>query len=142
MDAICDPGASRRAHGDTGEARSGSRARPSDHPDLAAAAAAAKEAIATIGFESRHGRAGRHRDCVEHLAASRIDTPHLALIALPGAVPEFAVDPGDAGDEAVGLDGAKDRAGLGIDLMDLARPIMPDPKCAFGPGEAWSRCIC
>ena len=35
----------------------------------------------------------------------------LALVAFPGAVPQLAVDPGHAGDEAVRLDGAHDRAG-------------------------------
>ena len=50
-------------------------------------------------------------------------------------MPELAVDPGDAGDEAVGLDGAQNRPGLGIDLMDLALPILPDPERPFGPGE-------
>ena len=50
-------------------------------------------------------------------------------------MPELAVDPGDAGDEAVGLDGAEDRAGLGIDLMDLAVAVLPDPECPFGPGQ-------
>ena len=50
-------------------------------------------------------------------------------------MPELAVDPGDAGDEAVGLDGAKDRACLGIDLVDLPVAILPDPERAFGPGE-------
>ena len=66
----------------------------------------------------------------------RIDAPQIALVAFPGAVPELAVDPGDAGDEAVGLDGAQDRAGFGIDLMDLALAVLPDPERAFGPGEA------
>ncbi len=56
-------------------------------------------------------------------------------VAFPGAVPELAVDPGDPGDEAVGLDGAKDRPGLGIDLMDLPVAILPHPERAFGPGE-------
>ena len=50
-------------------------------------------------------------------------------------MPELAVDPGDPGDEAVGLDGAKNRAGLGIDLMDLTVAILPDPERPFGPGE-------
>ena len=33
------------------------------------------------------------------------------------------------------LDGAQDRAGLGIDLMDLALAILPDPERALGPGQ-------
>ena len=61
--------------------------------------------------------------------------PQLALVIFPGGVPELAVDPGDAGDEAVGFDGAKNGSGFGIDLMDLPVPILPDPERAFGPGE-------
>ncbi len=33
-------------------------------------------------------------------------------------MPQLAIDPGDTGDEAVGLDCAQHLAGLGIDLMD------------------------
>src|SRR6185437_4891501 len=39
-------------------------------------------------------------------------------------------------DEAVGLDGAQDRARVRIDLMDLAVPIRADPERAFGPGKS------
>jgi hypothetical protein len=52
----------------------------------------------------------------------------LALVAFPCAVPQRAVDPGDARDEAVGFDGAKDRAGFRVDLMDLALAIVADPQ--------------
>ena len=50
-------------------------------------------------------------------------------------MPELAVDPGDAGDEAVGLDGAENRPGLGVDLVDLSIPILPHPEHPFGPRE-------
>jgi hypothetical protein len=50
-------------------------------------------------------------------------------------VPELAVDPGDPGDDALGLDGAKNRACLGIDLMDLPAPMLPHPERPFGPCE-------
>src|SRR6266478_1418641 len=36
---------------------------------------------------------------------------------------------------AVGLDRAKNRPCLGIDLMDLPVPILPHPECPFGPRE-------
>ena len=62
--------------------------------------------------------------------------PQLALVTFPGGVPELAIDPGDTGDEAVGLDGAKDGACLRIDLVDLAVPVLSDPERSFGPGEA------
>src|SRR5262249_20280586 len=59
----------------------------------------------------------------------------VAFVAFPGAVPEIAVDPSDAGDDAVGLDGAEDRSRLGIDLVDLAAPMLANPERAFVPGE-------
>lgn len=61
-------------------------------------------------------------------------------------MPEFAVDPGDAGNETVGLDGTKDCPGFGINLMDFPVAVLPDPQCAFGPcetrvtaGRRWDR---
>ena len=51
-------------------------------------------------------------------------------------MPELAVDPADTSDEALGLDGAQDVAGLRIDLVDLAAVMLADPKRAFGPGKA------
>src|SRR6516225_8568485 len=92
-----------------------------------AAAAAAEEAIASIGLESRDACASRHFEPLQHLAGFGINPPHIAL---------FAIHPGDAGDEAVGLDRAEDRPGLRVDLMNFSRPILADPERAFGPGEA------
>ena len=48
---------------------------------------------------------------------------------------QLSVDPGDAGDEALGLDGAKYHPCLGIDLIDLPVPILPHPERPFGPRE-------
>jgi hypothetical protein len=50
-------------------------------------------------------------------------------------VPQLAVDPGDAGNDAVGFDGAKNDSRFGIDLMDLAASVLPHPERPFGPGE-------
>jgi len=50
-------------------------------------------------------------------------------------MPQLSVYPGDSRDEAVGVDGAKDRACVGIDLVDLAVPILPHPERPFGPCE-------
>ncbi len=50
-------------------------------------------------------------------------------------MPELAVDPGDSCDEAVGFDGAQDRAGIGIDLEDLPVPVHAHPECSFSPRE-------
>ena len=85
--------------------------------------------------KSRHAHSGRHFEPIQHLARSRIDAPQIAFITRPGAVPELAVDPGDTGDDAVALDGAKDRPRLRIDLMDLAAPTLSHPKRPFGPCE-------
>src|SRR5438045_784315 len=51
-------------------------------------------------------------------------------------MPELAVDPGDAGHEALAFDGAKYRARVRIDLMDLALAVLSDPERAFGPGQS------
>src|ERR1041385_3393280 len=108
---------------------------PADGSDLAAAPAAAEERIAAVGFEAGNARSRRHLDDLLDRAGLLIDAPQFALVALPGAVPELAVEPGHAGDETVGFDGAKHRPGLGIDLIDLALAIVTDPEHAFGPGE-------
>src|SRR5216683_2671143 len=108
---------------------------PADGSHLPAVSAAAEELVAAIGFEPRYTHSRRHVEPLQDLSGSRIDSPHIALVTFPGAVPELAVDPGDSGDKAVGLDGAKNRPCLGIDLMDLPVPILPYPERPFGPGE-------
>ena len=108
---------------------------PSDSPHLPAPASAAKELIAAIGLESRNARPGRHLETLQDLTRSRIDSPQIALITLPGPVPEISIDPSNSGDEAIGLDGAENRPGLGIDLVDLPVPVLSHPECPFGPGE-------
>src|SRR4026207_1004071 len=50
-------------------------------------------------------------------------------------MPHLTVDPGHAGDEAIGFDAALDGAGSGVDLVDLAVAIIPHPQTAFGPGH-------
>ncbi len=57
-------------------------------------------------------------------------------LAFPGAVPELPVDPRDARDEAIGLDGPKNRAGFGIDLMDLPRRDTGPPRATLRPTRA------
>jgi hypothetical protein len=58
----------------------------------------------------------------------RIDVAEFAFVTLPSAMPKLAVDPGDAGDKAVRLDGALDRSGLRINLMDFLFPLFSDPE--------------
>src|SRR5271166_4489449 len=84
-----------------------------DSSHLPAAAAAAEEPIAAIGFEPRYANSGWHLEPLQDLSRSRIDAPQFAFVTFQVGVPELAVDPGDPGDEAVGLDGAKNRPSLG-----------------------------
>ena len=63
------------------------------------------------------------------------DSPQIALVTFPGAMPELSVDPGDPGDEAVGLDSVKNRPCWWIDLMDLSVAILRHPERPFGPRE-------
>src|SRR5690348_7999212 len=51
-------------------------------------------------------------------------------------MPKLAVDPGNAGDETIGLDGAQYRSRFGVDLVNLAFAIFADPERPFRPGEA------
>ena len=106
-----------------------------DGSHLPTASASAEELIAAIGLKPRHAYSRRHLEPLQDLSRSRIDSPQIALVIFPGAVPELSVDPGDPGDEAVGLDRAKNRSCLGIDLMDLPVPILPHPERPFGPRE-------
>src|SRR5262245_54307751 len=83
--------------------------RSAHRPNFAATPAAAEEPVGAVGLQPRHAHARRHLEPFQHLTRARIDAPQLALVAFPGAVPEPAIDPGDPGDVAVGLDGAQDR---------------------------------
>src|SRR4051812_7465388 len=114
---------------------------PADGPHLPAVASAAEEPIAAIGLEPRHADAGRHRERLDDLAGSGIDASQVALVAPPGRVPEFSVDPGDAGDEAVGHDGVENCPCVRIGLIDLPMPIVSDPEGPFGPGEPGVRAV-
>ena len=109
-----------------------------DGSHLPAASASAEEPIAAIGLEPRHAHARRHLEFLQDLSRSRIDPPHVALVAFPSAVPEFAVDPGDAGNDAVGFDRAKNGSRFGIDLMDLPASVLPHPQRALPPTRARS----
>src|SRR5262249_48508641 len=89
--------------------------------------------IAAIGLESRYAHSARHVECLQDLSCSRIDSPQIAFVTFPSAVPKLTVDPGDSGDEAVRLNRAKNRARVGIDLMNLSISILPDPERPFCP---------
>jgi hypothetical protein len=104
-----------------------------DHSHLPAAPPSTEEQFAAIGLEPRYSYSGRHLESVQDFSRSRIDSPQIALVTFPGAVPELAVNPGDPGDAAAGLDGAKNRPCFGIDLIDLPVPIVRHPKRPFAP---------
>src|SRR5580704_3926536 len=108
---------------------------PSDGPHFPASSSAAKKLIAAITFQARHADTGRHIELFQDLTRARIYSPQIAFVTFPSAVPKLTVDPSDPGDEAAALDGAKNRSGLGIDLMDLAVPILAHPQRTFSPGE-------
>src|SRR5262249_17333124 len=108
---------------------------PADGPHLPAFSSSAEELIAAIGLEPRNAHSGWHVELLQNLSRSGIDSPQIALVTLPGAVPELSVDPGDPSDEAVGLDSAKNRPCLRVHLMDLPVPILPYPERPFGPRE-------
>ena len=76
---------------------------------LAAPFSSAEELIAAIGLEPRNIHPRRHVKPLEDLSRSGIDSSQIALVAFPGTVPELSVDPGNPGNEAVGLDRAKNR---------------------------------
>lgn len=127
-------GSIRRAGGATDAVLSALR--PSHGPNFPAVATAAKEPTIAIGFQPRHDDAFGHIDPFQYFAALRIDAAQVALVAFPGAVPKFAIDPGDASDKALGFYGTQDDTGFRVDLMNLAIAILADPERAFRPGEA------
>src|ERR1700723_2134276 len=109
---------------------------PANGSQFPAPAPSSSDLTPPIGLQPRNKHSGRHIEPLQHLSGPRIDSPQIALIAFPGTVPEISVDPGDPGDEAIGFDGAKNRPGLRMDLMDLPVSILPDPQRPFGPRQA------
>jgi hypothetical protein len=77
----------------------------------------------------------RHLEHLQDLSRSSIDLPQFALVTFPGAVPQLAIDPGDACNDAVGLDRPENRSCSRIDLVDLAALMLSHPECPFGPGK-------
>src|ERR1700729_3999855 len=90
---------------DTRSTRRGPSVGPADGSHLAAASASAKELVAAIRFKPRYGDTARHLDLLQHFSGLRIDAPQITLVGFQGTVPQLVIDPGDAGDEAVGFDG-------------------------------------
>src|SRR6266542_1077650 len=103
---------------------------------FAAGGTAAVEDTGAVRLQTGYGDASGHLQALEDLARLRIDAAELALLGFQGAVPELAVHPGNARDEAIRINRAQDRAGLGVDLADLAGAILSDPERPLGPGQA------
>src|SRR5579884_3480832 len=114
--------------GDDGNLAAESSPGAADGSDLPTRSPSTEEPVAAVGLEPGDADPGRHHEPFQDHSRSRIDPPQLTLAVLPGAVPEVAIAPGHAGDAAVGLDGAEDRPGLGIDLMDLPLLVLTDPE--------------
>src|SRR5436190_492540 len=113
-------------------ARSAASLGSADRPHLSALSSSAEEAIAAIGLEPRNAHSGRHLERFQDLPRSRIDSPQIALITFPGGVPELSVDPGDPGDEAVGLDGAKRLPARRIEGVQRLSGSKPDVPAVIG----------
>jgi len=90
----------------------------------------------TIGLKSGNVHPSRHLNSLKNLSGSRIYLPQITFITFPGGVPQLSIHPRNSSNEAVGFDGAKDRACLGIDLVDLPCPILPNPESAFSPRKS------
>src|SRR5262249_23274389 len=103
--------------------------------DTAAGAATGVEEVALVRLQAGDLRPLGHRQSGEHLAGLRIDAPDIGVGPLPGGMPQLTVHPGDAGDEAVRLEGAQDSAGLRVDLVDLPLPVRPHPERPPRPGQ-------
>ena len=65
-----------------------------------------------------------------------MQTSQIIVITVPGRVPERIANPCDAGDKAVGFDGAKKFSRFRVDLANRPFPVLPYPERAFRPGEA------
>jgi hypothetical protein len=63
-----------------------------------------------------------------------------ALVAFPGGLPEFAIDPAQAFDLAVRGDGAQDGVGWRIGLMIAVFAVLADPECAPAQADAVAAC--
>src|SRR5688572_7742487 len=82
--------------------RSGSARWSADGADLSARSATAIKRSGAVGFEATYAGALRHLEPLKHGAGLGIDASQFALVAVPHAVPQLAVDPGHTGYELVG----------------------------------------
>jgi hypothetical protein len=107
--------------------RQSSWPRPSDYPDPPGLSSTAEKLITAIGLKPRDLDFGGHVNFLQNLSGSRINSAKIAFVAFQSCVPELTIDPGDSSDEAIGLDGAKNRPRVRIDLMNLPPTVIPHP---------------
>src|SRR5690606_40056655 len=60
---------------------------------LSAGTATAVEKIGAVRFKSADTSACRHDQLLQHCAAVRVNPAYVTFVCLPGAMPEFVVDP-------------------------------------------------
>src|SRR4051794_36315501 len=96
--------------------------------DLSACPAAAVEQVCSVGFKPADGGAARHLQSFEYGTVFWVDAADIALVSFPCSMPEFTINPGYAGDETVGLDGAENGAGVWVDLVDSAVAVLAYPQ--------------
>src|SRR4029434_3263622 len=106
-----------------------------DGSHLPALSPSAEEPIGAVGLEPGNTYSGRHLERLQKFSRLRIESPQITFVTFPGAVPELSVYPGYSGDEPLGLDRAKNRTCIGIDLMDLPIPILTNPERAYTPRD-------
>src|ERR1700722_8771624 len=92
--------------------------------DRRLAAASAEEEV-PLGLDPR--RPGRHLERLENATGGWVDAPQLLRVVFPGAVPELAVGERYARHEAIGAQRLDHLPGRGVDLMDRAPLVLPDP---------------
>ena len=107
-----------------------------DGADFSGGASTTIEEIAAVGFKAAYADARRHFHALQNLASFGIDMTEIALLPFPGAVPEFTIDPGDAGHETIRLDRFQDFSRFRIDLVNLSiadRPTQSEPSAHASP---------
>ena len=110
-----------------------------DGADFSGGASATIEEIAAVGFKAAYADARRHFHALQNLAGFGIDMTEIALLPFPGAVPEFTIDPGDAGHETIRLDRFQDFSRFRIDLVNLSIAGPDPPRANPPPTRARSR---
>src|SRR5260221_3116173 len=94
------------------------------------------EEIAAVTFQASDEDALGHDEALQSLAGVQIDAADVALLVLPMAMPQVAVDPGDTRHVARRWNDAEHAPRFGVDLVDAWLTELGDPERAFCPGQA------